>query len=70
MLRAALAQSGVAAKDAAMIGDTSYDMAMAVAALVRPIGVAWGYHEPAALLTCGAAAIAGDMAALETLSIE
>ena len=28
-----------------MIGDTSYDMAMARAAGVTAIGVAWGYHE-------------------------
>ena len=69
MLRAALAESGIPAKCAAMVGDTTYDMAMAVAAHVRPIGVAWGYHEPAALLTSGAATIAGDMDALETIAM-
>ena len=28
-----------------MIGDTSFDMAMARAAGVTAIGVAWGYHD-------------------------
>ena len=31
---------------------------MAVAAGVRPIGVAWGYHTPAELLAAGAEAVA------------
>ncbi len=67
MLLAALAETGIAAERATMVGDTSYDMAMALAAGVRPIGVDWGYHEPAALLTSGAAAVAGDMEALRVL---
>lgn len=44
MLRAALSETGVAARDAVMIGDTTYDMDMAAAAGVPFIGVAWGYH--------------------------
>jgi phosphoglycolate phosphatase len=41
-----------------MIGDTSYDMAMARAAGVRGIGVSWGYHSREELLAAGADYIA------------
>lgn len=44
MIETALAETGVAAKDAVMIGDTQYDMEMAKAAGVYAIGVDWGYH--------------------------
>ena len=44
MVEAALAETGVAAADAVMVGDTSFDMDMAAAAGVRGIGVSWGYH--------------------------
>jgi phosphoglycolate phosphatase len=37
-----------------MIGDTAYDMAMAVEAGVRAIGVSWGYHAAAELMAAGA----------------
>ncbi len=37
-----------------MIGDTSYDMEMAVAAGVKALGVAWGYHDRADLIATGA----------------
>ena len=58
MLEAALAEALALARDAVMIGDTSFDISMAVAAGVRPIGVAWGYHTPAELLAAGAEAVA------------
>jgi phosphoglycolate phosphatase len=54
MLRAALAEASAEPGEAVMIGDTAYDMAMARAAGVRAIGVAWGYHDPAELMTAGA----------------
>lgn len=44
MIHTALAETGVEARDAVMIGDTSFDMDMAQAAGVRAIGVDWGYH--------------------------
>jgi len=44
-----------------MIGDTSYDMAMGVAANVRAIGVDWGYHDAAELTQAGADSIAYSM---------
>ncbi|MBX7502090.1 HAD-IA family hydrolase [Qipengyuania sp. YG27] len=58
MLEAALVEAGVAPAEAVMIGDTSFDMEMAVAAGVRAIGVSWGYHEPHELLDAGASAVA------------
>ena len=58
MLEAALADAGVAPDEAVMIGDTSFDMEMAVAAGVRAIGVSWGYHEAHELLETGACAVA------------
>ncbi|EPX86906.1 HAD-IA family hydrolase [Salipiger mucosus] len=49
MLKAALAETGVAPRRAVMIGDTSYDMEMARAAGMLAIGVSWGYHDAARL---------------------
>ncbi len=60
MLRAAVAAVGVDAAAAAMVGDTSYDMEMAVAAGVRPLGVAWGYHDTPMLLAVGAERVVED----------
>ncbi|MEC8196030.1 MAG: HAD-IA family hydrolase [Pseudomonadota bacterium] len=63
MITTALAETGVEARDAVMIGDTSYDMEMAAAAGVAGIGVGWGYHARDAL---GAARhVVEDFAALE-----
>ena len=50
-----------------MIGDTSFDMAMAKAAGVRAIGVAWGYHNPAELTRAGAERVVADFAELRHL---
>ena len=44
MLREALRETGVAAENAVMVGDTSFDMEMAQAAGITGIGVRWGYH--------------------------
>ncbi len=49
MIETALAETGVTAAQAAMVGDTSFDMDMAAAAQVAGIGVSWGYHDRAAL---------------------
>ncbi|MBC7165113.1 MAG: HAD-IA family hydrolase [Roseovarius sp.] len=49
MIRAALAETGVAPENAVMVGDTSFDMEMARAAGIAGIGVSWGYHRPEAL---------------------
>ncbi len=64
MLELAMAQAGATSGETAMIGDTAYDMAMAVAAGARAIGVDWGYHDPATLREAGAEAVVGSAAEL------
>ncbi len=49
MLEACLRETGVAAHDAVMIGDTSHDMQMAQAAGLHWLGVGWGYHPASEL---------------------
>lgn len=58
MIEEAMADAGAAPGTTMMIGDTSFDMAMARAAGVTAVGVAWGYHEPEELLAAGADFIA------------
>lgn len=54
MLLQALAATGVEAKDAIFIGDTTFDMQMAGAAQLRSIGVGWGHHDAGRLIAAGA----------------
>jgi phosphoglycolate phosphatase len=58
MLERAMAETGVAPQDVFMIGDTSFDMAMAVNAGARGIGAGWGYHDAEELIEAGAVAVA------------
>lgn len=67
MVDAALAESGADQGATVMIGDTQYDMAMAVNAGVRAIGVDWGYHTAQELRDAGAEAVARDPAHLMEL---
>ena len=64
MLRAALAEAGADTHQAAIIGDTVFDMAMGANAGVRAIGVDWGYHDAHELIDAGAVTVANDFAAL------
>lgn len=64
MLQQAMAEAGAHPHMTVMIGDTSYDMAMARAAGVRAVGVTWGYHDETALRIAGAQAIARTCADL------
>src|SRR5215218_2219457 len=45
MVNQAMADAGAAPETTVVIGDTAFDMAMAVAAGATGIGAAWGYHE-------------------------
>jgi phosphoglycolate phosphatase len=54
MIMAALAEAGVTPEAAVMVGDTSFDMAMARSAAVGALGVGWGYHRPDLLVAAGA----------------
>ena len=64
MILAALAETGVEAAQAVMIGDTSFDMEMAHAAGVSAIGVAWGYHAAETLRCTALAQRMDDLPAL------
>jgi phosphoglycolate phosphatase-like HAD superfamily hydrolase len=39
-----MAEFGVPPEDTLMVGDTTFDMEMAVNAGARALGVSWGYH--------------------------
>jgi phosphoglycolate phosphatase len=54
MAREAMAEAGARPETTVMIGDTSFDMAMGVAAGARALGVDWGYHPGEELLAAGA----------------
>ncbi len=58
MVATAMAEAGAEPATTVVIGDTSFDIAMALNAGSRAVGVAWGYHETADLVRAGAHAIA------------
>lgn len=58
MVEQAIADAGTAAAMTIVVGDTSFDMAMAVNAGATGIGAGWGYHEAEELLEAGASAVA------------
>jgi phosphoglycolate phosphatase len=63
-----MAEAGASPETTMMIGDTSYDMAMARAAGVTAVGVAWGYHGEDELLAAGADHIADHPSAIIALT--
>ena len=67
MLLAGMVEAGAAAENTVMIGDTSFDMAMAHAVGARAVGVAWGYHDVAELIAAGADVVAERAADLPRL---
>ncbi len=54
MIRAAMAEADVGPERTLMVGDTTFDVEMALAAGVGALGVAWGYHAPEELREAGA----------------
>ncbi len=58
MVDQAIADSGAAPETTIVIGDTSFDMAMAVNGGAIGIGAGWGYHDPHELIEAGAVAVA------------
>lgn len=64
MIETAMAEAGAAPETTVMIGDTSFDMAMAVAARAHPLGVAWGYHTPHDLHAAGAVRVVEHASAI------
>lgn len=57
MMFKAMTETGTEPQDTIMIGDTTFDIEMAVNAGVSSIGVDWGYHETQELLDAGAAKV-------------
>lgn len=55
MIEAAMRETGADAARTMMVGDTSFDIEMAVAAGVLPVGVSWGNHPAVELKAVGAA---------------
>ncbi len=64
MVEQAMAEAGVTANQTVVVGDTSFDMEMAVNAGARAIGVGWGYHEAEELHQAGALTVIDSFAAL------
>ncbi|MEJ8574725.1 HAD-IA family hydrolase [Microbaculum marinum] len=54
MVIQAMSATGVEPKDTVVVGDTTFDMAMARSAGAGAIGVGWGYHPAASLPGAGA----------------
>ena len=67
MVEQAIADAGAALETTIVVGDTSFDMAMAANAGATGIGAGWGYHDAHELLAAGAVGVAeepGDVLAL------
>ena len=60
MLLTAMEDAGAVPESTVMIGDTSFDIDMALTAGVCALGVGWGYHAPADLIAAGAHSVAMD----------
>jgi phosphoglycolate phosphatase len=71
MILKAMAETGVEPEHTVMVGDTSFDMEMALSAGVGAVGVAWGYHTADRLRAAGAHVVvvdAGELAAAVDMS--
>ena len=67
MIEAAMAEAGAEPASTFMIGDTSFDMAMARDAGAYALGVGWGYHDAVELTEAGAHRIAERPDQVETV---
>lgn len=65
MIFAAMSEVVADPADTVMIGDTTFDIEMALGAGTASIGVAWGYHAADALRAAGAHHITSDCTDLE-----
>jgi phosphoglycolate phosphatase len=54
MVLTAMNETGMAASETMLVGDTTFDIEMAVSAGALPIGVRWGNHPPDELIAAGA----------------
>lgn len=60
MVDQAIADARAIPSTTIVLGDTSFDMAMAVAAGAAGIGAGWGYHEASELIAAGAIGVAAQ----------
>jgi phosphoglycolate phosphatase len=67
MLVNAMAAVGVGPRETVFVGDTSFDMNMALSAGTSAVGVAWGYHTTEDLRAAGAQRIIGQPGELPTI---
>ncbi|WP_299840983.1 HAD-IA family hydrolase [uncultured Jannaschia sp.] len=67
MIERALLETATEPGRAVMVGDTTFDAAMAAAAGVPMVGVDWGFHTADALAAAGASPIVSDFASLAAL---
>lgn len=67
MIEQVLFETAIAKTRTVMIGDTSFDMAMAQGAGVAALGVGWGYHDDEELFASGARGVAATVAELRTM---
>ena len=67
MILAALNESNVDKSNAVMIGDTTFDIDMAINAGVRAIGVNWGYHDASELMASGAQCVINEFHELQSI---
>lgn len=66
----AMAETGVEPWNTVMIGDTIFDVTMAVSARAKAVAVGWGYHPPQELRRAGAHALAERFDDVPRLSVD
>lgn len=70
MVETAMSDAGVSSERTIIIGDTSYDMEMGLAAGVTCIGVTWGNHDPEKIAAAGAHAMVESFSELAEILSE
>lgn len=65
MILQAMLETAVEPHATLMVGDTTFDIEMAVNAGVTGIGVAWGYHDACELTAAGASEVIGQSSDLD-----
>ena len=67
MIHAAMEETGARPFETMVVGDTSFDVLMAIAAGAVPVGVGWGNHPPEELRAAGAIRVLDRFADLHEL---
>lgn len=67
MVEQALAETGMDKGSTVMVGDTTFDMEMAVNGGITAIGVAWGYHSVDELYQAGASVVISHFSELHEI---